>query len=147
MIINLSKSKIPEIAKKTRLTLVDGSFDPLHHGHIAYFEEALLLGNKVGCLIAPDSYTSKKHKVLLKQAHRATIINSIREIDYVFIGEIETSEAIKIIRPNIFFKGSDWKGKLPRNLIETCKQIECEIVFGSSNLASSSEIIRKFTND
>ncbi|MFZ9804353.1 MAG: adenylyltransferase/cytidyltransferase family protein, partial [Ilumatobacteraceae bacterium] len=35
-----------------RVTMVDGSFDPLHDGHIAYFSEAKKLGNPVLCNIA-----------------------------------------------------------------------------------------------
>ena len=40
--------------------LVDGSFDPLHSGHIKYFEEARnLFSLPIVCLIANDGYVSK----------------------------------------------------------------------------------------
>jgi len=44
---------LSELARK--VVMVDGSFDPLHDGHIAYFAEAAALGMPVLCNIAPDS--------------------------------------------------------------------------------------------
>jgi phosphopantetheine adenylyltransferase len=39
--------------------LVDGSFDPLHEGHIAYFVATERLGHPVFCNIAHDDWTKK----------------------------------------------------------------------------------------
>lgn len=128
------------------ITLVDGSFDPLHHGHIEYFKEALTLGNKLGCLIAPDSYTKRKHKVLIPQSSRASIIDWLSGIDYVFYGEIETQIALEFIRPKIFFKGPDWRERIPKEIIKTCYELDCEIRFGQTKLASSNEILRNLNS-
>ena len=49
-----------------RVAMVDGAFDPLHHGHIAYFRAAKAVGATLLCNLAPDSYVSAKHPPLLE---------------------------------------------------------------------------------
>ena len=56
---------------ENQLTMVDGSFDPLHEGHIEYFRLASKLGFPVICNIAPDSWTASKHRILLNQDQRS----------------------------------------------------------------------------
>ena len=70
-----------------RVTMVDGSFDPLHDGHIAYFSEAKKLGNPVLCNIASDEWTKSKHAVLLGAPQRAVVIDAIKFVDFTcFVG-------------------------------------------------------------
>ena len=45
--------------------LVDGAFDPIHEGHIDYFQQSKKFGLPVACLLAPDTYTENKHQVLV----------------------------------------------------------------------------------
>ena len=66
-----------------RVAMVDGAFDPLHHGHIAYFKAARELGAPVLCNLASDRYVRTKHRPLLTETQRATVIDAIRYIDYV----------------------------------------------------------------
>ena len=47
------------------VAMVDGAFDPLHHGHIEYFNRAREVSGSLLCNIAPDSYTAAKHPPLL----------------------------------------------------------------------------------
>lgn len=145
MIINLTKEIIPE--RFSVFTLVDGSFDPLHHGHIKYFEEAFNIGFPVSCLLAPDSYTSKKHRILLPAEDRAIVLSSLRQIENVIIGSTSTEASILQIKPKIFFKGGDWCGKLPAPIVTACQQVGAEIRFGSNPIASSSNLVRKMTNE
>ena len=55
--------------KKIKLVMVDGGFDPLHDGHIRYFQEARKRYKKykIVCCLANDRYIKRKHKVLLNQ--------------------------------------------------------------------------------
>lgn len=129
---------------KSGMILVDGSFDPLHHGHIDYFKEAYDLSRPVGCLVAPDSYTANKHKVLLKIDSRLKVLDSIRYLDYIFYGQIDTKDALGLIKPRFFYKGFDWHDKLPLSISNTCKEINCQIIFGKKNLESSTNILREY---
>ena len=47
------------------VTMVDGGFDPLHPGHIAYFRAAEALGLPVLCNISADEWVARKHRPLL----------------------------------------------------------------------------------
>lgn len=147
MIVDLnSQSNVkPDITGD--FTLVDGSFDPLHHGHIKYFQDAALLGLPVACLIAPDSYTLKKHRILLAAENRAKVISQIRIIDDVYFGEIDTVAAIKFIKPRYFFKGGDWNSNLPESIVNACIEIGCEVRFGPNPIESSSLMLRKLNNE
>src|SRR4029078_8932155 len=53
-----------------KVTMVDGGVDPLHHGHVAYFQAAAGLGLPVLCNVAPDDWVRRKHPPLLPQAER-----------------------------------------------------------------------------
>ena len=73
--------------KKIKLVMVDGGFDPLHDGHIRYFQEARKRYKKykIVCCLANDRYIKRKHKVLLNQERRSIVIDAIKYIDFVII--------------------------------------------------------------
>jgi bifunctional ADP-heptose synthase (sugar kinase/adenylyltransferase) len=64
MILNFDDLK----AHLGRVAMVDGAFDPVHSGHVAYFEAAALLGVPVLCNPASDRYVEGKHAPVLPQA-------------------------------------------------------------------------------
>lgn len=141
MIINLDYGNESELKALGSFTLVDGSFDPIHHGHISYFTEATRFALPLVCLIAPDSYTSKKHKIMLPAPERAQVLDSLIQISAVVYGEVKTGFALQRLLPLIYFKGGDWRGKLPNEIVEVCQEIGCRIEFGAPPIASSSKLI------
>src|SRR6266508_2354024 len=70
-------------AYRGKVAMVDGAFDPLHAGHIAYFAEAAGLGVPVLCNVAPDKYVEGKHFPFLPQKERAGVIDALKPISYV----------------------------------------------------------------
>lgn len=60
-----------------QVAMVDGAFDPLHHGLVAYFRQARALAGPLLCNIAPDSYVVTKHPLLLPAEHRALVIDAV----------------------------------------------------------------------
>ena len=56
-----------------RVAMVDGGFDPLHPGHVAYFREAAALGVPVLCNVSSDAYVAQKHPPFLTQEERGAI--------------------------------------------------------------------------
>jgi len=125
------------------LTMVDGSFDPIHDGHIEYLSEAKSLGLPVLCNIPPDSITTRKHPVLVPQSCRARVISSLRQVDYVHSGVISTSEVLRLLKPRFFAKGIDWlhRGGLPDEEQETCRQFGIEIIYLSTRVTNSSSVL------
>lgn len=118
-------------------TLVDGVFDPLHDGHIAYFKAAYDLGLRVICNISE----STKRRALLKERERAAIIGSLRWIsDITFRGtEVSLSE----LNLRYYVKGADWTGSLPQSQLDICKDRNIEIIYTRTTTRNSSTAIMR----
>ena len=127
---------------RSNVTMVDGGFDPIHRGHVAYFRQAADLGLPVICCVAPDSYVSSKHKPLLDQMHRAEILDAMESIQYVYMSSTSTAEILRLIRPKIYAKGNDWEGRLPEEEQEVCRVLEIEIRYLDTVLDSSTRLLR-----
>lgn len=132
-------------AKLRTYVLVDGSFDPIHDGHIEYFEQSTFFGCPVACLIAPEQYTLSKHPILLPVEKRAKVIEAIRFLDLVIVSQMTTALAINLLQPKVYFKGGDWVGNLPQDIVSACHSVDCEIRFGKEPINSSSKIMNEFT--
>ena len=127
------------------VAMVDGGFDPLHGGHVAYFREAAALGAPVLCNLASDAYVARKHPPLLPQAERAAVIDAIRWIDYVHLSESSTAEVLDLLSPRFYVKGADWRFReLPAEERAVCSSSAIEIVYLETVLNSSSAILSRF---
>jgi D-beta-D-heptose 7-phosphate kinase/D-beta-D-heptose 1-phosphate adenosyltransferase len=70
------------MAKKEKIVLVTGGFDPLHSGHIALFQEAKKLGDKLIVGINSDAWlTRKKGQAFMSFSERKTIIENLGMVD------------------------------------------------------------------
>lgn len=132
-----------------RVTMVDGSFDPIHEGHIEYFRLAAGLPHKVFCNIAPDTWTVKKHRVLLSRHQRAVVLDSIRYIDFVHFSSLSTLEVLRRVRPAIYAKGLDWleRGGIPDDERQLCVTLGIEVVYLDSIRNSSSQLLKNFVDE
>lgn len=141
----LSNADLAQVAGK--VVMVDGSFDPLHDGHIEYFRQAAGLGLPVLCNVAPDSWTETKHPVMLELAKRAVVLNAIRYISYVVVADISTAATLEAVRPKVYAKGSDWKarGGIPREEQSICDQFGIEVVYLDTVLNSSTQLVRRLS--
>ena len=132
-------------AHRGQVAMVDGAFDPLHHGHIEYFKAARALGVPVLCNIASDRYVRTKHRPLLTETQRAAVIDAIRYVDYVHIYQIDTETILRQLRPRYYVKGSDWRERgLPPEQDVICREHGIEIVFLDTMLDSSSRLLRDY---
>lgn len=135
-----------------KIVLVTGGFDPIHSGHIKYFERAKELGDKLVVGINSDKWlTQKKGRAFMPWFERSKIIQNLRMVDYVisFNDDDNSSRlAIKLVRetfPNdtiIFANGGD----RTRENIPEMNIIDSNLVFefgvgGTSKMNSSSWIL------
>jgi len=139
----LSWEQLPDLAG--RVTMVDGSFDPLHEGHIAYFAAAERLGRPVFCNITNEQWTANKHPVLLPQVSRSVVIDAIRHVSYVHCASGTTSAVLEQLRPCAYVKGVDWlaRGGVPTDEREICSRLGIEIHYVDTVLNSSTKIIER----
>jgi D-beta-D-heptose 7-phosphate kinase/D-beta-D-heptose 1-phosphate adenosyltransferase len=136
-------SDLPQLAGK--VVMVDGSFDPLHEGHIAYFDAAAQLGRPVLCNITSDERTSLKHPVLLPQESRARVIDAVRFVSYVHSARGSTRDVLEQLRPHIYVKGNDWlaRGGVPSEEVEVCARLSIEVKYVDTVLNSSTWLIER----
>ena len=65
-----------------KIVLVTGGFDPLHSGHIAYFNSARMLGDRLIVGINSDAWLErKKGRAFMPIWERDTIVRSLKMVD------------------------------------------------------------------
>lgn len=127
-----------------RTAMVDGGFDPLHPGHLAYFRAAAGLGAPVLCNVTADPWVARKHPVLLGQADRAALIDALQPIDYVHLAQGTTEAVLQELAPRYYVKGADWRDRLPPAELRACAEMDTEVVFLDTVIDSSTEIVRDY---
>lgn len=142
MILKFSDIELPPKS----CVMVDGSFDPLHDGHIEYFRAAAEIGLPVLCNIASDSWTLQKHPLLLEQSRRAVVLDSIRHITYVVVGCDSTLRALETVQPKVFAKGRDWldRGGVPPEELQLCSRLEIEVRYLDTIRNSSTALLANY---
>src|SRR5215216_4119266 len=129
---------------RKKVAMVDGAFDPLHHGHIDYFTRAREISGSLLCNIAPDSYTAAKHPPLLAAAQRALVIDALKPIDYTHVSPVDTETVLRDLQPTHYIKGKDWEGRLPPEQVRICEELGIQIVYLDTIRDSSTELLRTF---
>ena len=67
-----------------KIIVVSGGFDPLHSGHISYFDDAKKLGDKLVVALNSDNWLKKKKgKFFLPFSERKLIIENLKYVDKV----------------------------------------------------------------
>ena len=100
-----------------KIVLVTGGFDPIHSGHIAYFNEAKKLGDHLIVGLNSDEWLErKKSKAFMPWNERLCIVNNLQMVDEVFTFMDDDDSAVNFINqvkahyPNdhlIFANGGD----------------------------------------
>ena len=67
-----------------KIVIVSGGFDPIHSGHISYFNAAAELGDKlIVALNSDDWLVNKKGKFFMPFNERKNIIENLKQVDAV----------------------------------------------------------------
>jgi glycerol-3-phosphate cytidylyltransferase-like family protein len=142
----LTTDQLPQY--RQQVAMVDGSFDPIHDGHIGYFKAASELGVPLLCNVAPDSWTVTKHPVFLEQQQRGIVLDAIRYITYVHLSGLATVEVLRLLQPKFYVKGNDWvdRGGVPQVEAEVCVDLGIEVVYLPTVTNSSSRILHTFAS-
>lgn len=114
-----------------KVVAVSGYFDPLHVGHLEYFELAAQLGDKLVVIVNNDEQANlKKGRPFMKENDRVAIIKALRCVDEAFLSidkERSVCESIKAVHPDIFANGGDrTTGEVPETKV--CRELGIEIV-------------------
>jgi cytidyltransferase-like protein len=135
------------------IVVVSGGFDPVHKGHIALFEEAKKLGDKLIVALNSDKWLArKKGRSFMMYEERALILRNLKMVDDVLAFNDKDDTAIDALRrvrdhyPNdaiVFANGGDRSaGNTPEQSVP-----DIEFVFGVGGVEkknSSSQLVRNF---
>jgi cytidyltransferase-like protein len=138
-----------------KIVLATGGFDPLHSGHIAYFEEAKKLGDMLVIGVNSNEWlTRKKGQPFMDINERVTIVKNLSMVDSVIVFDDSDGSSKEAIRqclnayPDsqiVFVNGGDRDhGNIPENEIDNPR---LEFVFGvggTHKMNSSSKILTEW---
>jgi rfaE bifunctional protein kinase chain/domain/rfaE bifunctional protein nucleotidyltransferase chain/domain len=98
-------------AKGKRVAQCHGVFDLLHVGHVRHFQKAREFGDVLIVTLTPDEFVNKgPNRPAFNQALRAELLANLQGIDYVAVNRWPSAvEAIKLLKPDFYVKGSDYK--------------------------------------
>jgi len=134
-----------------KIVLVTGGFDPIHSGHIAYFEEAKKLGDILVVGVNSDEWlTRKKGAPFMPLLERTNIVRNLRMVDFVIDfndKDGSAKHAIQMVRQSyprdqiIFANGGDrTTDNIPEMDIEDAN-VKFAFGIGGFNKANSSSWI------
>ena len=124
------------------MILVGGKFDPLHRGHVEYFQAAkrLFPGESVWCVVA-----SHAERPLLQSAEDRVFLVRPFVDSARALGEHECmADVIRANKPRAYVKGRDWEGKLPADQRAACREVGCATVFVDTSNYSSSKLLHQY---
>ena len=139
--------------KKQKGIIVSGYFNPLHKGHLEYFNKSKNLGDKLFVIVNNDNQRILKgsEKFMLED-ERVMIIESLSLIDYTFLSidqDLTVCKTIKLIFDEFssvynfsFANGGDQTNeRIPEYSI--CKKLGIELIDGMGEKIQSSSWILK----
>ena len=155
----INKKKLSQIIKKEKLNgkkiiLCHGVFDLLHIGHIKHFEEASKVADIVVVSITHNKFVKKgNNRPVFDTSLRCEAIEALKFVNYVVVNDKATSiDMIKLLKPNFYFKGPDYKIKKndPTGMIyeeeKAIKSVGGQLKISKAITFSSSNLINQFGN-
>ena len=132
-----------------KIVLVTGGFDPIHSGHLAYFQAAKQLGDKLVVGLNSDAWlTRKKSRPFMPMSERFALVSALSIVDEVVVyndDDGSSCDAIRLVKMRypdadiIFANGGD---RTASNIPEmSIKDVEFRFGVGGDNKANSSSWI------
>jgi rfaE bifunctional protein nucleotidyltransferase chain/domain len=142
------------ISQGLRVGLSHGVFDLVHPGHIQHFIAAKKHVDILIVSITADEFVNKgPGRPIFNEEIRLSTLAALEAVDYVTISREKTAERIiSILKPNIYFKGADYRDSAddPTGKIESerimIEQFGGTVKFTDEFTASSSELINNVFN-
>jgi len=139
---------------KPKAIIVSGYFNPIHKGHIEYFNNAKANGDKLIVIVNSDYQRALKgSKEFQKEDERVFIVSNIKSVDQVFLSEDQdrtVCKTIKLIHKQLskdyqfaFANGGDQNNNsIPE--VPICDELGIELIDGLGvKIQSSSWLLGK----
>jgi cytidyltransferase-like protein len=139
---------------KKKAIIVSGYFNPIHKGHLEYFNNAKALADALFVIVNSDFQRALKgSKEFQKEEERLFIVQNIKAVDKAFISidkDRTVCESIRFIYENFgqtydlgFANGGDQNNNsIPET--PTCKELKIQLIDGlGDKIQSSSWLLNK----
>jgi cytidyltransferase-like protein len=138
---------------KKKAVIVSGYFNPIHKGHIEYFNNAKALGDELVVIVNSDYQRALKgSKEFQKEEERAFIVSNIKSVDKIFLSidqDRTVCETIRYIFNDLsndytlaFANGGDQNNSsIPE--VAICRELNIELIDGLGNKIQSSSWLLK----
>jgi cytidyltransferase-like protein len=84
---------------RQKVVIVSGYFNPIHKGHIEYFNKAKLSGNLLFVIVNNDFQRSlKKSKEFQSESERVLIVENLKMVDKCFLSIDKDRTVIETIK-------------------------------------------------
>lgn len=139
---------------KKKAIIVSGYFNPIHKGHIEYFNNAKKLGDKLFVIVNNDNQRMlKDSKEFQSEEERFYIVGNIKAVDKVFLAiddDRTVCETIKQIyhaesqNYNLAFANGGDQNNLSIPEVPICEELKIELIDGlGEKIQSSSWLLNR----
>ena len=151
----LTKEKINKLKHTNKkIVLCHGVFDLFHIGHLNHINEAKKYGDVLIISLTSDRYVNKgPGRPFFNLEKRMRLMAAIENIDYVVASDSpDAVNNINKIKPDIYFKGPDYKSVKDdftgfiKKEINAVKKNKGKIIYSSGDVYSSSVLINKISD-
>jgi len=98
-----------------KVVFTNGVFDLLHVGHLRYLRAARSFGDRLIVGVNSDESTRAIKgplRPIVPELERAELVAGLEPVDLVVLFDEPTaSSLIAFLKPDVYVKGEDWKGK------------------------------------
>ena len=137
--------------REDRIVLCCGCFDLLHLGHVKHLEAAKALGDVLVVLVTPDRFVNKgPGRPVFNENDRTEMLAALRCVDYVAINKWPNAvEAIKLLCPDIYCKGGEYKEVIPPlvNEKEAIEAVGGKLIFTDTPQTHTTDILERLNAD
>jgi cytidyltransferase-like protein len=139
---------------KSKAVIVSGYFNPIHKGHIEYFNNSKELGDELIVIVNNDNQRALKgSKEFQNEAERVFIVSNIKSVNQVFVSvdqDRTVCKTIELIHENLgdkyelfFANGGDQNNEsIPE--VPVCKKLGIGLIDGlGEKIQSSSWLLNK----
>ncbi len=124
--------------------LCNGCFDPLHYGHYLHFMEAKGRFDELYVSVTRDKFVNKgPHRPVFNEKERLAMVKALRIVDIAFLCD-SSIQALRKVVPDIFVKGSDYRGLINKDDEEFCRQNKITIIYTDTKKYSSTELLKHY---
>lgn len=123
--------------------LANGVFDIFHIGHLLYLEAASRMCDRLVVAVTRNAHVNKgPHRPMFSEEQRLAIVKALRCVDQVILSN-DSLDALEEVKPDIFIKGGDYRGRIEKRHEDYCKDHGIPIMFTDTPIFSATQIIHE----